>query len=114
MWSVDLEPEVVEWIDSRTNKEFAAVLPHIERLGDRGSQMRMPASRSLGGGLLELRFDLQRVAWRITYYFAADRRIVLLTVFRKQRQNERAEVQRARRAMERCIAEGHTAEEDDR
>jgi hypothetical protein len=34
-------------------------------------------------------------------------------VFRKQRQNERAEVQRAIRAMERCIAEGHTTEEDD-
>ena len=113
MWSVELEPEVEQWIDKRTNKEFATVLPHIERLGDRGSQLRMPASRSLGGGLLELRFDLQRVAWRITYYFAADRRIVLLTVFRKQRQNERAEVQRARRAMERCIAESHTAEEDD-
>lgn len=73
----------------------------------------MPASRSLGGGLLELRFDLQRVAWRITYFFAADRRIVRLTVFRKQRQNERAEMQRARRAMERCIAEDHTAEENE-
>ncbi|WP_040494019.1 type II toxin-antitoxin system RelE/ParE family toxin [Ilumatobacter nonamiensis] len=113
MWSVEVEPEVEQWIDNRTNKEFAAVLPHIERLADRGSQLRMPASRSLGSGLLELRFDLQRVAWRITYFFASDRRIVLLTVFRKQRQNERAEVQRARRAMERCIAEGHTAEEDD-
>jgi hypothetical protein len=38
---------------------------------------------------------------------------VLLTVFQKQRQNERAEVQRARWAMTRCTAEGHTAEEDD-
>jgi hypothetical protein len=113
MWSVELKPEVEQWIDNRTTKEFAAVLPHIERLADRGSQLRMPASRSLGGGLLELRLDLQRVAWRITYYFAAERRIVLLTVFRKQRQNERVEVPRARRAMERCIAEGHTAEEDE-
>lgn len=102
-----------QWSDSRTTKEFATVLPHIERLGDRGRQLRMPALRSLGGGLLELRFDLQRVAWRIMYFFAADRRIVMLTVFRKQRQDERAEVQRARRAMERCIAEGHTAGEDD-
>ena len=113
MWSVELEPEVEQWIDARTTKEFASVLPHIERLAERGSQLRMPASRSLGNGLLELRFDLRRVAWRIPYYFATGRRIVLLTVFRKQRQNERAEVQRARRAMERCIAEGHTAEEDD-
>jgi hypothetical protein len=34
-------------------------------------------------------------------------------VFRKQRQNERTEVQRARWAMTRCIAEKHTAEEGD-
>lgn len=99
MWSVELEPEVEQWIDKRTNKEFAAVLAHVERLADRGSQMRMPASRSLGNDLLELRFDLQRVAWRIMCYFASGRRIVRLTVFRKQRQNERAEAQRARRAM---------------
>ena len=112
-WSVELEPEVEQWVDNRTNKEFATVLLHLEQLADRGSRLRMPASRSLGGGLPELRFDLRRVSWRITYYFAADRQIVLLTVFRKQRQNERADVQRARRAMERCIAEGHTAEEDD-
>ena len=80
--------------------------------GPTGNQLRVPASRALGDGLFELRFDLTRVAWRITYYFANDRRIVLLTVFRKQRQNERHEVQRARRAMNRCITEGHTAEED--
>ena len=40
------------------------------------------------------------------------RRIVLLTVFRKQRMNERTEIARARAAMVRCVAEGHTAEED--
>lgn len=62
----------------------------------------MPASRSLGDALFELRFDLTRVAWRITYLFAHDRRIVLPTVFRKQRQNERHEVQRARQAMNRA------------
>ena len=39
--------------------------------------------------------------------------MVLPTVFRMQRQNEKAEVQRAREVMARCVAEGHTAEEDD-
>jgi phage-related protein len=73
----------------------------------------MPAWRALGDRLFELRFHVLRVAWRITYFFASDRRIVLLTVFHKRRQNERAEVQRARWAMTRCITEGHTAEEDD-
>ena len=41
---------------------------------------------------------------------SAKRRIILLTVFRKQRMRERAEVARARRAIERCIREGHTLE----
>ncbi len=99
-----------QWIDDRTNKEFAAVMTLVERLAERGTQLRMPASRSSGGGLLEPRFDLQRVAG-ITYYFAAHRRVVLPTVSRKQRQSERADVQSVRGAMERCIAECHAAEE---
>jgi hypothetical protein len=51
-------------------------------------------------GVEELRFDCD-----------AERRISLLTTFRKQRDNERTEVSRARAAMARCIAERHTAEE---
>jgi hypothetical protein len=41
---------------------------------------------------------------------ASDRRIILLTAFRKQRMREETEVQRARRAMRRCDLESHTAE----
>jgi len=74
----------------------------------------MPHSRSLGEGLFELRFYLDRIAQRITYFFAGGRRIVLLTEFRKQRMSEHGEIARARTAMARCIKEGHTAEEDDR
>jgi hypothetical protein len=111
-WSIELEPEVEVWLESLPIASFAAIVPHIERLAARGSSSRMPASRSLGDGLFELRFDLDSVAWRITYYFADRRRIVLLTVFRKQRMNERAAVALARTAMARCISDGHTAEED--
>ena len=112
MWSVELEPEVEAWLDGISLRDFALVLPHIERLAERGNALRMPASRSLGDGLFELRFDLHRLAWRMTFYFARGERIVLLTVFRKQRMNERVEVQRARDAMRRCIAQGHDAEDD--
>lgn len=113
MWSVELEPEVEEWLDTLTTIEFATVLAHIERLADRGSALRMPASRPLGDGLFELRFDMSDAAWRIPFFFVPERRIVLLTVFRKQRMNERQEITQARAAMTRCIAEAHTAEEDD-
>lgn len=113
MWSVELELEVEEWLDTLSAAEFATVLPHIERLADRGSALRMPASKPLGDGLFELRFDLSNATWRIPFFFEAGRRIILLTVFHKQRMNERNEITRARAAMARCIAEAHTAEQDD-
>jgi hypothetical protein len=111
MWDVELEPEVEGWLDSLSLRDFGFVLAHVERLSERGNLLRMPASRSLGDGLFEVRFDVAKVSWRLTYWFAPQRRIVLLTVFRKQRQNERLEVQRARWALMKCISEGHVEEE---
>jgi hypothetical protein len=50
-------------LDDLVVKEFATVLAHVDRSAERGSQLRMPASRSLGQGFFELRFDLGRSAW---------------------------------------------------
>jgi hypothetical protein len=36
-----------------------------------------------------------------------------LTVFTKSRQRERVEIARARQAMQKCVDEGHTVEEDE-
>jgi putative component of toxin-antitoxin plasmid stabilization module len=58
------------------------------------------AVRSAKG--FELRFDMGRSAWRITYWYRPDAVIVMLTVFRKQRNNERAEVVRSRKAFDDC------------
>jgi phage-related protein len=110
-WSIELEPEVQTWLENLPPAEFATAAFHVDRLADRGAQLRMPHSRSLGEGLFELRFDLGRVAQRITFFFPGKARVVLLTVFRKQRSNERAEVSRARAAMRRCIEQAHTADE---
>lgn len=74
----------------------------IDRLASLGSAARMPLSRSLGDGLYELRYTLGSTARRITYRFTKDRRIVLLTTFRKQRNNERTEIARARKVAESC------------
>jgi len=86
----------VEW-------ERTAVV--IDRLASLGSSARMPLSKSLGAGLFELRFTLGPTARRITYRFTKDGRIVLLTTFRKQRNNERREITRARDAAETCVRE---------
>ncbi len=69
-----------------------------------------PYSRHLGGRVRELRFIMDGAAVRVTYWLAPERRIVLLTVFRKTRQQETAEVDRARQAQKVCEAE-HTAAE---
>lgn len=105
MIEIELEPEVEGWIRSLNEHDFAHVAKQIERLEELASAIREPWSKSLGDGLYELRFDLHTVSWRISYFFAPNRRAVLLTVFRKQRQNERREVTRARQAMLRCVAE---------
>ena len=60
-----------------------------------GSPRRRPRSASrtastCKGAVRELRFHLARAAWRVTYWLAPGRRIVLLTVFRKTRDHQRA------------------------
>lgn len=92
----------MSWMLSLEDHEWDRTVVVIDRLAALGPSARMPFSKSLGGGLFELRFTLGPTARRITYRFTKDGRIVLLTTFRKQRQNERAEVARARKAAEAC------------
>jgi hypothetical protein len=72
-----------------------------------------PYTRQLDGKLRELRFHLDGRALRVTYWVASGRRIVLLTVFAKTRMREVGEVERARRALARCLAEEHRVEDGD-
>jgi hypothetical protein len=62
--------------------------------------------------LRELRFYLGAAATRITYWIAPGRRIVLLTVFVKTRQREQREIERARAAMQACITDDHSLDDD--
>ena len=89
VWDVELEPEVDEWLSRLPIAAFATAAFHTDRLAEQGPAVRMPHSRSLGEELFELRFFyLDRIAQRITYFFAGDGRLVLLTEFRKQRMSE--------------------------
>jgi phage-related protein len=100
---IEQESEVADWFDGLPLSLFAHVVFHIDRLAQFGPSLRMPHSRALGDGLFELRFDLESVSWRVSYFFPGDGRIVLLTVFHKQRNNERQEIFRARVARKVCI-----------
>ena len=112
--SVELEPEVAEWLESLPEREFGRVEFYIDLLADRGPLLDQPYTRQLRGKLRELRFYLgaRGDAVRVSYWIAAGRRIILLTVFRKRRGHERVEIERAYEAMQRCVEETHVAEED--
>lgn len=109
--TVELEPEVLDWLSELDDDDFGQVERYIDLLADEGVHLGEPLTRQLDGKLRELRFHLDRRRVRITYYIATGRRIVLLTVFAKTRPREPLEIKRAARAMQRCIDEGHTAEE---
>lgn len=111
--TVELEPEVRGWLEQLSTEEFARTAFYIDLLAEQGVLLGEPYTRQLDGKLRELRFHLDREAVRITYWIATGRRIVLLTVFRKTRMREEREVERARRALRRCLAEAHTVDEED-
>lgn len=98
MWTVEFSDEVRQWYASLSPAGLATADRILTRLQDVGHELRMPHSRQLGEGLYELRFTCESVARRITYVFEPERRVITLTTFRKQRDNERAEILRARRA----------------
>jgi len=110
--TVELEPEVRDWLEELSTTQFAMAAFYIDLLAEQGPLLSEPYTRQLDGKLRELRFHLGGQAVRVTYWIASGRRIVLLTVFSKTRMREIREIDRARRALQRCIAAGHTVDDD--
>ncbi len=98
-WTVEISPEVETWYATLKSKDKAMADRAFDRLAEHGPMLRMPHARPLGGGLSELRFTCEGTARRVTYYIDVQRKVITLTTFRKQRQNERGEVARARQAL---------------
>ncbi|SCD39270.1 Phage derived protein Gp49-like [Streptomyces sp. DpondAA-D4] len=103
---IEIEPEVRLWLMNLRYHDYLVVEYVTDVLHERPTTLSEPYSRHLGDGVRELRFVLgdNREATRLSYWLAPDRRIVLLTVFRKTRQRETAEVARAKRAKAVCEA----------
>jgi hypothetical protein len=102
---------VVSWYARLGARDRAFADRALDRLAATGAGLRMPFSRSLRGGLRELRFSCEGVQRRITYSIGAGREITALTTFRKQRERELHEMDRARAALSRARARevGRTA-----
>ncbi|WP_239375103.1 type II toxin-antitoxin system RelE/ParE family toxin [Frankia sp. Cj5] len=110
--TVELEPEVRDWLEQLSTAHFATAAFYIDLLAEQGPVLGEPYTRQLDGKLRELRFHVDRQAVRVTYWLAPGQRVVLLAVFVKTRMREVGEVARARRTLARCLAEQHTADDE--
>ncbi len=109
-WDIELSEEVVRWYVPLHARDRAFADRALDRLVSTGPRLRMPHSRALGGSLHELRFTCEGVPRRITFAFAEGREVTMLTTYRKQRDRERHEVDRAHQAFARTKARGRVLE----
>jgi hypothetical protein len=105
LYVIEVEPEVRAWLKLLPDKHYRKVEDYTDLLAEMGPQTPMPYARPLRDGVSELRPSLDGVQTRVTYWIADDRRIVLLTVFRKTRPHEEAQINRAVLAKKECEAE---------
>jgi hypothetical protein len=105
LYEVEIEPEVRSWLAGLSDRDFGRADFLVGLLAERAEDLGEPYTRHLGGKVRELRFQLLRQQTRVTYWLAPGRRVILLTVFRKTRGAEAAEVARALHAQSICETE---------
>ncbi|HEY3087787.1 MAG TPA: type II toxin-antitoxin system RelE/ParE family toxin [Jatrophihabitantaceae bacterium] len=111
LYEVEIEPEVRAWLEGLSDRDFGRVDFLVGLLAEQAETLSEPYTRHLAGKVRELRFRLLQQQTRVTYWLAPGRRVVLLTIFRKTRRAESAEVERAVQAQKTCEAEhGRTHE----
>jgi hypothetical protein len=110
LYEVEVEPEVRSWLARLSDRDFGRVDFHVGLLAEHAEDLGEPYTRHLGGKVRELRFHLLRQQTRVTCWLAPDRRVIL-TVFRKTRSAETAEVARALDAPMICETEHGRAHE---
>ncbi|MBQ0825488.1 type II toxin-antitoxin system RelE/ParE family toxin [Streptomyces sp. RG38] len=110
--TIELEPEMRDWLDALPARHFLKIDEYVGLLAEHAGVLGEPYARYLGDGVRELRPTLNGAAIRITYWLTPNRTAVLLTVFRKTRMREDAEVRRAKLAQKVCEAEHGPAHEE--
>lgn len=112
LFAIEVEPEVRDWLEASPAKHFLKIEEYVGLLAEHAAALGEPYARYLGDGVRELRPTLDGAAIRITYWLTPNRTAVLLTVFRKTRMREDAEVRRAKLAQKVCEAEHGPAHEE--
>ena len=104
LYAVEIEPEVRSWLERLSDRDFGRADFLVGLLAE---QAEISASPTPTPGREGPRTAVPPAgpADRVTYWLAPGRRIILLTVFRKTRNAEVAEVARALQAQKACESE---------
>ena len=108
LYAVEAEPGVRSWLARLSERGFGRVDFLAGLLAEQAGTLGEPYARHLGGKVRECDHLLTQQT-RVTYWLAPGRRVILLTVFRKTRSAETAEVSRALQAQKICEAEHRPA-----
>lgn len=96
-WGDKTQKDSVErWLDSLAEQELRSVTKEVRMLQLLGNELKMPHSKSLSGGLFELRE--RRYGFRIYYGFHGKQIIILLAAGDKNTQNK--DIKKARKRLE--------------
>ena len=88
---------VEKFLNSLPENDRGTVKAKLHYLEERGSELREPLSKSLGGGLFELRVK----SYRLFFCFKPGNRIIIVHAFMKKSQHTpRRELELARRRMQ--------------
>lgn len=66
----------LEWMDTLPAKAQDKGIVRIELLAEKGFELRRPLADYLRDGIYELRFSLQRVQYRILYFFEGKQAVI--------------------------------------
>lgn len=87
---------VQEYLETLDEKYQAKIVSYIELLRAHGGKLYEPYAKHIKGSIWELRIDFSRLASRIFYFLATEKRIVLLHAFMKKTEKTPAgEIERA-------------------
>ena len=87
---------LLEWLDGLPQKAQDKCTERIERLRDLGHQLRRPEADYLRDGIYELRVKMERIQYRMLYFFHGQEAVVLSHgVVKQQAAVAPREIQRA-------------------
>jgi len=66
----------LKWMDTLPAKAQDKCIVRIELLAEKGFELRRPLADYLRDGIYELRFSLQRVQYRILYFFEGKQAVI--------------------------------------